>query len=78
MPEEIITTEARRVGEDVRNYVRDRFTPGSLDSLDHLADFVSQKVAEVARKTHGEFLCKDCFTGVVVEHVRCSTCANHS
>lgn len=57
--EEIITTESKRVGDEIRSYVRDHFELRErldLTPLDDLATFVSQKVAEVARKTHGQFL----------------------
>ena len=34
------------LGAEVRSFVRDRFTPGSLRSLDELEDMVTSKVAE--------------------------------
>lgn len=37
-------TKARAVGDEVRNYVRDHFVPGSIDSLDELRDAVAAKV----------------------------------
>lgn len=44
MQETTADTKARKVGDDVRNYVRDRFVPGSLTALDDLRDEVAAKV----------------------------------
>lgn len=76
MSEPIITTEAKRVGDEVRDYVRDRFVPGDLAQLDRLAEFVQVKVAEALEKSHGKFLCQDCFNPVDVERVRCRHCVD--
>jgi len=36
--------KAQLVGEDIRDYVRDRFVPGSLSALDELRDKVAAEV----------------------------------
>lgn len=43
------TDVAMVVAVDTRAYVRDRFTPGSLSSLDELQDHVQRKVVDTIR-----------------------------
>lgn len=62
------------VAQEVRAFVRDRFTPGSLSSLDELQDLVRRKVAEVVESTHGQFSCRECGRHVDVGSVRCGVC----
>lgn len=73
---ENIDMKAKEVAAEVRNFVRDRFTPGSIDSLDQLSEFVQSKVREVAIELRGSFNCAGCGTGVDVESVRCRHCSD--
>lgn len=67
---------AKLVGSEVRGFVRDRFTPGDLASLDDLARFVEEKVTKAIEDTHGLFLCFECGAEVDVEKVRCRHCVD--
>lgn len=40
-----VRSVASSVAKDVRGFVRDRFTPGSLSSLDELSEMVHDRVA---------------------------------
>jgi hypothetical protein len=52
--EQKIDTTAGMVAQEVRDYVRDHFTPSSLDSLNDLQRLVEQKVtaAFISMKEH--------------------------
>lgn len=66
---------AHEVADQVRAYVRDRFVPGSLDSLGDLHHFAYDVVSHALERERGQFTCRTCGEGVLVERVRCSTCA---
>ena len=63
---------AREVAAEVRTFVRDRFTPGSLSSLDELAKLVEEKVVD----SHGRFKCGGCGLDIRVEFVKCGHCTD--
>jgi hypothetical protein len=66
---------AREIATELREYVRDRFTPGSIASLDELERRAYELAVENLRDSHGHYCCASCFKEVIVERVRCSACA---
>lgn len=54
MQETTADSKARQVGDAIRDYVRDRFVPGSITALDELRDEVAAKVWAVILMDHVE------------------------
>lgn len=72
--EQKIHDTAEKVGQEVRGYVRDRFTPGDLGSLDELAAHVQFQVKLAIADLRGAFDCNTCRKSIEVRHVNCSEC----
>lgn len=65
---------AKEIATEIRMHVRDRFTPGSLESLDDLEKLVYEKTVEVLTDSHGHFSCVSCMKDIFVARVRCPAC----
>ncbi len=70
-----IDNKAKEVSAEIRSYVRDRFTPGSLDSLDDLQKHVEQKVKDAIFASRGVFSCVKCSRKMEIEKAICGPCS---